>query len=987
MNTSTLPSYEEVQHAPDGLVEEAQNTPDGLRECARMVGLEVVDSALESAMRRVKDQVFCVKPCKCVRHKSHATRTRHQCRSLSEAEKTAWVQRKVDEMLGDSAVRAGNVRKQKRNMDQEWLPPNAGLEANGVGAGPYIMGFGKYRQRKLTVEQVNQEDPGYLCHLVASMGESIFKFPGFQDALVAAGLWLPIVSAVPGVRRDEAMKVLSRKDTPRTETHREVLALRKIQEEDALAVLDSGGCADDIAGGSEAILERCKKRQRRQARSSTEKPISRLVRVCLSCGSVQHRTDACPFQSAAAVKKWAELKLWRGAFRRHDRKQRLQARLKYSVVHQRLQDDRPSKRARCKPAIAGEAIFRLDPYSSVLYHIAVGLFDDLEGKPCPRPKCQAGAETCFTNNRRLRALCRGARNYLDITIRSVRYCCSACHKPCQVTYGNALYPGKGGGLIAANKTTKAFWNCIHRASATFTALELGVNEKTAQKWYRQARVITASDAISRQAAIVFGRRGNRTVDMESDETVIKMMKEEGSDIWWFYILFGFMERSNPCTLWLKSSGIKKSEGEPRCPQLEAEFFEDCLDECFTEDTHANLFTDGAPAFGRAIDYKRTGEKHVGIQDLYQVNHSEHEWTRPEPHIVDNWSTLDTRAGYAGTQDIDKTWDLLKEHLPNNLSIKSPECVIEVDLWVRHAQWHVQNSTVDPWPLFCQAAAKWRAEQGNQMQENQQQPLQERVDVFDVFASEGQQQQQTLQLVDAFASAAQQEQQQVVVVDDDIASKADHHHQQQLQEQQQHDQQQLQEQQQDRCPACDKVGCHPLLISCPYHCSQSRISHPDAALGDNVPHIAELRLQRLSDSSVLINGAHYDYGRAGCDNNNCLLYSLRTLLGVPHADVALARRQLMLKHPKGAYRVRVANFLSFQEHCMDALKFLMWAAGRCDLDQMHELEGHYSITCIDFRVSGNFNHGDAVGAAPQQAMHTLFLGRQGENHFFPMLPRL
>lgn len=215
------------------------------------------------------------------------------------------------------------------------------------------------------------------------------------------------------------------------------------------------------------------------------------------------------------------------------------------------------------------------------------------------------------------------------------------------------------------------------------------------------------DALRRQGLIVFGARGSKTVDIECDETVIKKFRVGKELVWYYYIWFGFMERANPCTLWLKPSGLKQSEGEGRVGPMDAPFFEDCLDECFTEDTHANLFADSAQAFMRAMKFRGTGKPHVGVHALYRVNHSEQEWTRPEPRILDDWTTMETREGIAGTQCIDKHWDILKAPLPHHLSARSAQGLREIDLWVRHSQWQVMIGTVDPWPLFCEAVVRWR----------------------------------------------------------------------------------------------------------------------------------------------------------------------------------------------------------------------------------------------------------------------------------------
>ena len=254
--------------------------------------------------------------------------------------------------------------------------------------------------------------------------------------------------------------------------------------------------------------------------------------------------------------------------------------------------------------------------------------------------------------------------------------------PFVVTLGSPIYPTVGGGMLPPNKQTKAMWNAVHGASIAFSVLELGVNEDIISGWYRQKRLITGADALRRQRAIVFGGRGDKTVHIEADETVVRSFKVDGQLVWYFYVWLGIKERGNPCTLWLTPSGLKKSEGEGRVVQMQAAFWEDCMDQAFTEDTHGILHTDTALGFGRATNYQLSGKNHVGIEEHYKVNHSLKEWTRQEPRILQNWVTRETAAGTAGSQDIEKSWDLIKDKLPRHLSCRTEAGIAEIDEHVR-----------------------------------------------------------------------------------------------------------------------------------------------------------------------------------------------------------------------------------------------------------------------------------------------------------------
>ena len=471
-------------------------------------GFELGQVAETKARQKVKDQLFCEDTCQWFRHKSHATRSGHKMRPLRTDEVEAWVARRVGEALGDTATREQHVRADVAELDRQEESAARGPEASLQRVAPmgdpalYTMTFGKYRKRKLTVAQVHAENPGYLTHIVASMGNSISSFPGFRQALMDAGLWLSIVRDTPGVRLAEANRVMERKaSTAATGAveHREVRALRKIQEaEAAVTISDLGGQGPDAASDRvedealTALIEHSA-RVRTRSRSSSA---TRMVRICLACGSRKHRTDTCTSRTAEVVERWAQMKLWKGARNRHSRKEKLIARLKYSPIHQRLQDDRPAKRARTSQGMTGYEISQLAPHDSVLYHKSVGLLEELRGVACPSAACKEAVSKGDPGNHTLGELRKGRRRHKDISLKSVYHVCNACSKACSVRLNNPVYPGGVRGTIAVNKATRAFWNCVHGASETFTALDLGVGEKKVQEWCRLVRTITAMDTPS-----------------------------------------------------------------------------------------------------------------------------------------------------------------------------------------------------------------------------------------------------------------------------------------------------------------------------------------------------------------------------------------------------------------------------------------------------------------------------------------------------------
>ena len=53
----------------------------------------------------------------------------------------------------------------------------------------------------------------------------------------------------------------------------------------------------------------------------------------------------------------------------------------------------------------------------------------------------------------------------------------------------------------------------------------------------------------------------------------------------------------------------------------------------------------------------------------------------------------------------------------------------------------------------------------------------------------------------------------------------------------------------RCQACDRLNCWPTNVACPFY-NRQRLNHPDAGLGNNVPHINETQIEILRDEYPL-----------------------------------------------------------------------------------------------------------------------------------------
>ena len=73
-----------------------------------------------------------------------------------------------------------------------------------------------------------------------------------------------------------------------------------------------------------------------------------------------------------------------------------------------------------------------------------------------------------------------------------------------------------------------------------------------------------------------------------------------------------------------------------------------------------LCTDSAAAYNHP---------HPAVLQHFTVNHSEHEYSRCEM-FLDCVTTGQKRHGKAGTQYLDKMWDILKDPLPRGQSVMS-----------------------------------------------------------------------------------------------------------------------------------------------------------------------------------------------------------------------------------------------------------------------------------------------------------------------------
>ena len=185
----------------------------------------------------------------------------------------------------------------------------------------------------------------------------------------------------------------------------------------------------------------------------------------------------------------------------------------------------------------------------------------------------------------------------------------------------------------------------------------------------------------------------------------------------------------------------------------------------------------------------------------------------------------------------------------------------------------------------------------------------------------------------------------------------------------------------RCRRCDGIGhadidcpVYPLPPGAPWN-----PDHPDARLGDNVPHMRQVRWELLRERTiggneiVRIEGRDFYFGAASGDDNNCLIDTLKQKLKA-FASLQAVRRMLMDQYPAGPRQVTDESYLELQYHWRHVIQFLGAASNTVTALN----PDRYRIVCIDRRYPGN---GDVEG----NGAITLHIARVNANHFVPLLP--
>ena len=199
------------------------------------------------------------------------------------------------------------------------------------------------------------------------------------------------------------------------------------------------------------------------------------------------------------------------------------------------------------------------------------------------------------------------------------------------------------------------------------------------------------------------------------------------------------------------------------------------------------------------------------------------------------------------------------------------------------------------------------------------------------------------------------------------------------------------QRREGCHACGTVGCWRTSRGCPFF-NRHREVHPDAGLGDNVPHMVQTRIQILKDDvavptgrplvamwwlnhriTVRIESVDYYMGRASGSGCNCLIDTLRQCLNLV-CNVSYVRQLLEERHRGQNTHIEHMDFLQLDWHWRDVLQLLS-QHNLCD--RIFDVND-FRVICVDMNLPG---HGDVFGRV--EARHNLYICRQNLNHFVPL----
>ena len=180
-----------------------------------------------------------------------------------------------------------------------------------------------------------------------------------------------------------------------------------------------------------------------------------------------------------------------------------------------------------------------------------------------------------------------------------------------------------------------------------------------------------------------------------------------------------------------------------------------------------------------------------------------------------------------------------------------------------------------------------------------------------------------------------------------------------------------------CDVCDEPGCWRRNPGCPYY-GRAPEDHPDAALGDNVPHMVQREI-RFEGQTVFIDNQPFHRGLASGEDNNCLIDTVRQSLHVVGVSLANVRLALQSEFDTpGPARVEPSNYLTLELHWERVLHHVAHEGQRLGLLSRLLSPAMFRIVAVDWTHRGN---GDVVG----NGEHTLYIARENQNHFVPLFP--
>ena len=642
---------------------------------------------------------------------AHKSRTKHAMRALTvEERKQLEVETRKKLTGGPAATKEAFERSREQQQQREQEVAQLTQEsAHQRGMEVYKFECGQFRRKTIAeVMRAGEQNPkhkDYIPWCLCSKLHTSGRLPGLERALKDAGLWEGMAHRAQEMVGELRARDLAKKAEVDValacgeDVHKDIVRMRSLRA-DIVVAQTAAEETDGVPSWSSAIptaLVQSKPRAPHKSKALT------LLTHCRYCGLMGHKTPTCPkaLEDAAdplkvrptGVIQPLQKKLWRTT-----------AHLKYTWIQNRTAEyeNKAAKRVRGEVVRSGDELTRMTVRQFCLTLFEDGLLLNLEGMPCTDPRCpQKVAKFCVGQPMVLgpwRVLRKNADLAQSVRPYDATYRCKHCRRRYPLSFGQPLYSPTD----CLDEVARSFWNFVEDAPLTYTCRQMNRDEGLIRRYYRTALKICEWDALRRQAKYVFGRRGPLTATIEADCSRFGKFEavEDGRMAYYSWVVIGVITRGDPCGLWLREyPRLTKSLDVSRVAPEEAAVWREVCDELFNDTTHAVLMTDSAGAFNTS---------HPGIVEHYSVNHSEKEWTRPEPAVLANVETGERQSGMAGTPLLDSTWGRLKGAIPRGLAVHTPADRALKMSYIRAAQWKLMLGSEDRWTAFCKAAKDWNA---------------------------------------------------------------------------------------------------------------------------------------------------------------------------------------------------------------------------------------------------------------------------------------